>query len=217
LVVTPDQIRRSWDDDDTPRSHFPTAPFTQPRANRDAELVAYDQLSRENVELWAEVERLRAAELDAAAHRHCLEAIAASPAPEATTSEGIYWLTEKLANARRDTWADIAATLNDRAVMWEQEGRRMLAEECKGMANACRTYAEGVGVPAIDSLRRKRRAAEARLDALVADLRWLADDMDERGRPGASDSPMDAQSRRQVREDVKRLRAVLDKHAGEQP
>jgi hypothetical protein len=56
--MTPDEIRRSWDDDDTPRSHFPTPPFTQPRANRDAELVAYDQLSRENVEQRAEVERL---------------------------------------------------------------------------------------------------------------------------------------------------------------
>lgn len=53
----------------------------------------------ELAELRAEVERLRAADLDAAAHRHCLVAIAESPAPEATTAEGIYWLTEKLAAA----------------------------------------------------------------------------------------------------------------------
>src|SRR5690348_8234923 len=44
--MTPDQIRRSWDDDDTPRSVFP-----EPLAER---------LTRENKELRAEVERLRA-------------------------------------------------------------------------------------------------------------------------------------------------------------
>lgn len=45
--MSPDQIRRSWDDDDTPRSVFP-----EPLAER---------LTRENKELRAEVERLRAA------------------------------------------------------------------------------------------------------------------------------------------------------------
>jgi Tfp pilus assembly protein FimV len=43
--MTPDEIRRSWDDDDTPRSVFP-----EPLAER---------LTRENKELQAEVERLR--------------------------------------------------------------------------------------------------------------------------------------------------------------
>ena len=43
--MTPDQIRRSWDDDDTPRSVFP-----EPLAER---------LTRENKELRAEVERWR--------------------------------------------------------------------------------------------------------------------------------------------------------------
>ena len=43
--MTPDEIRRSWDDDDTPRSVFP-----EPLAER---------LTRENKELRAEVERLR--------------------------------------------------------------------------------------------------------------------------------------------------------------
>ena len=44
--MTPDQIRRSWDDDEAPRSVFP-----EPLAER---------LTRENKELRAEVERLRA-------------------------------------------------------------------------------------------------------------------------------------------------------------
>lgn len=56
----------------------------------------FEEGSAQLADLHAEVERLRSAELDAAAHRHCLEAIAASPAPEATTSEGIYWLTEQV-------------------------------------------------------------------------------------------------------------------------
>ena len=43
--MSPDEIRRSWDDDDTPRSVFP-----EPLAER---------LTRENKELRAEVERLR--------------------------------------------------------------------------------------------------------------------------------------------------------------
>jgi hypothetical protein len=45
--MSPDEIRRSWDDDDTPRSAFP-----EPLAER---------LTRENKELRAEVERLGAA------------------------------------------------------------------------------------------------------------------------------------------------------------
>lgn len=54
--MTPDQIRRSWDDDDTPRSVFP-----EPLAER---------LTRENKALRAEVERLRESERTAwAVHR----------------------------------------------------------------------------------------------------------------------------------------------------
>jgi hypothetical protein len=43
----------------------------------------------------------------------------------------------------------------------------------------------------------------------VAKVEALVDDMDERGRPGIGDSPMDAQARRQIREDARRLRTAL--------
>jgi hypothetical protein len=66
------------------------------------------------------------------------------------------------ADARRQTWADAAATLNDHADVWEPDGTDPCRVRiCREMANAFRTYAEGVGLPAIDSLREKRRAAEA--------------------------------------------------------
>lgn len=44
---------------------------------------------------------------------------------------------------------------------------------------------------------------------LRASIKALADDMDERGKPGPSDSETDRISRRQVREDAKRVRALL--------
>ena len=75
---------------------------------------------------------------------------------------------EEQERVRAETWADIAAVLNDRAQMWQDANRRVLAEECRGMANACRTYAEGVGIPSIDSLRAKRRAAEAAVERVRA-------------------------------------------------
>lgn len=55
-------------------------------------------------------------------------------------------------------------------------------------------------------------AARTLLPALakaLGDVLALADDLDERGRPGAGDSALDAASRRQIREDVKRLRATI--------
>jgi hypothetical protein len=57
-------------------------------------------------------------------------------------------------------------------------------------------------------IERQRRRAEA-AEAKLVRVRWLADDMRERGRPGEGDSELDAQSRRQIREDEKRLRAAL--------
>jgi predicted RNase H-like nuclease (RuvC/YqgF family) len=178
--MTPDEIRRSWDDDDTPRSVFP-----EPLAER---------LTRENKELRAEIERLRG------------EVAEAKAARERWRNEVDYAAAGERLQARRDTWADIAATLNDRAVMWEQEGRQTLAQECKGMANACRTYAEGVGVPSVDSLRQKRREAQARYDALVADLRELLRSTG----PHGSWSPTAQVLHNEVTH-------VLGKHAGEQP
>jgi hypothetical protein len=119
--MTPDEIRRSWDDDDTPRSVFP-----EPLAER---------LTRENKELRAENGRLR----------------------------------DELGQI-----ADVLAARN-----------------------------------------REIAAAEARLDALVADLRGLADEWDRGGRAllagggGVGVMSMVDASRR--------IGAVLDKHAGEQP
>lgn len=47
-------------------------------------------------------------------------------------------------------------------------------------------------------------------DSMAVDrIKALADDMDERGKPGDSDSETDVIARRQIREDVKRLRAAL--------
>jgi hypothetical protein len=118
--MTPDEIRRSWDDDDTPRSVFP-----EPLAER---------LTRENKELRAEVERL--------------------------TGE--------------------VAALNYRS--------RMLDARWKGFRDSKR------------SALKQSAATSARLDALVADLRGLADDMG----MGYTNPAF-------------RLRAVLGKHTGEQP
>ena len=64
-------------------------------------------------------------------------------------------------------WAAAAAILNDRAQMWQDDRRPVLAEECRGMANAFRTYAEGVGVPSIDTLRRRRDEARAEAERLA--------------------------------------------------
>jgi hypothetical protein len=153
--MTPDEIRRSWDDDDTPRSHFPTAPFTQPRADRDAELVAYDQLSRENVELWAEVERLT------------------SPA----------------------------------------------CSECGGLPVTCAAApvkcCPDCSGPTHQALVAGRR--EARLDALVADLRGLADKPVNRDDVVRLVPPLSVNGRADTYVSQHALRAVLDKHAGEQP
>lgn len=46
-------------------------------------------------------------------------------------------------------------------------------------------------------------------DDLREKVEALADDMDERGKPGEGDSPTDAIQRRQIREDAGRLRALL--------
>jgi hypothetical protein len=118
--MTPDQIRRSWDDDDTPRSVFP-----EPLAER---------LTRENKELREEIERLRGIRDSALAAWH-----------EAASDRDF-------------------ATLDS-------------------------------------------ESAEARLDALVADLRGLADGWDAQG-PHTWMWTSNA---------VDMVRAVLDKHAGEQP
>lgn len=59
-------------------------------------------------------------------------------------------------------------------------------------------------------LDKRLAAAEARgAQAVRERVEALADDMDERGKPGTRDSEMDCWSRRQIREDVKRLRAAL--------
>ena len=79
---------------------------------------------------------------------------------------------EREAELRAQWWADVAALMNDRADMWEQEGNRPCeTRECRGLANAFRTYAEGVGIPQMDTLRRKRREAEATVARVEALLR----------------------------------------------
>jgi uncharacterized protein YhaN len=161
---------------------------------RDSEVPAL----RSNADGWA----ARAEAAEAEIERLRGEVAEAKAARDRWRNEVDYAAAGERLQARRDTWADIAATLNDRAVMWEQEGRRTLAQECKGMANACRTYAEGVGVPSVDSLRQKRREAQARLDALVADLRGLADEWGSWGTGVVAAASA-----------AKTIRAVLDKHA----
>jgi hypothetical protein len=156
--MTPDEIRRSWDDDDTPRSHFPTAPFTQPRADRDAELVAYDQLSRENVELRAEVKRLRAdkAEFERWRYQWVIDM-------EATVASCAQADDEAMAaEARLDALVAAAATA---VKAWDDFAT------CEPCPDCLRS---GVGLVDFDSDERMDQATDA-------------------------------------------LRAVLDKHAGEQP
>ena len=74
------------------------------------------------------------------------------------------------------TYAEVAATLNHHADVWEADGtdpcRVRLARE---WANAYRTYAEGVGVPSIQTLREKRDAALAEVERLkeqIANPPW---------------------------------------------
>jgi hypothetical protein len=81
---------------------------------------------------------------------------------------------QEQAELRAALFADVAATLNDRADMWQHEfgspnGR--LVTEWRNMANAYRTYAEGVGVPGVETLRRKRDEARAERDAAQERLR----------------------------------------------
>lgn len=125
---------------------------------------------------------------------------------------------EERAADRAEVFADVAALMNDRAAMWwasDHPGRGPKASECQNLANAFRTYAEGVGVPSMDTLRRKRREAEARLDALVADLRGLADEPDDTQQwPAELDALGFEETRRVAVLDVARLRAVLDAHVG---
>lgn len=130
--MTPDAIRRSWDDDDTPRSVFP-----EPLAER---------LTRENKELRAEVERLTGEVDEDAADR----------ANDLLRLRLVEAMHEHSAESARDFW-------------------------------------------------RRAESAEARLDALVADLRGLAETFE---RWPSSPSLSVA---------ARHLRAVLDKHAGGHP
>jgi hypothetical protein len=77
------------------------------------------------------------------------------------------------AELRAQWWADVCALLNDRADMWETDNRPVLVSELRGLANAFRTYAEGVGIPSMVSLRGKRHAAEARAVAAEAEVERL--------------------------------------------
>jgi len=72
-----------------------------------------------------------------------------------------------------------------------------------------------VAVDAADAAWAAVEAENARLTGQVERVKALAADMEERGRPDVRDSPMDAQSRRQVREDAARLRAALSDTTGE--
>lgn len=134
--MTPDQIRRSWDDDDTPRSVFP-----EPLAER---------LTRENKELRAEIERLRtAAERCGEAHHVALN--------------------------------------------------QLECPVCGNGEDGCCVCQQMI----------RAESAEARLNALVADLEAAIADK------GKLHSTWDKRSEMVV--PVDDLRAVLDKHAGEQP
>lgn len=76
-------------------------------------------------------------------------------------------------DVRAEVFADVAATLNWHADVWQEDGSDPCRVRiCREFANAYRTYAEGVGVPSIDNLRRKRNEAEAAL----ARVRALAED-----------------------------------------
>jgi hypothetical protein len=69
------------------------------------------------------------------------------------------------AEIRKEVYAEVSATLNDRVVMFEREGERLgrhypcEIHELKMLANAYRTYAEGVGIPAMVTLRANLAAA----------------------------------------------------------
>ena len=112
--------------------------------------------------------------------------------------------------AKAQAWADMAATLNDRADMLEHEGNHPCeVRECRMLANAYRTYAEGVGVPAIETLRKKILEAGAALTGLqdeAARLRAmcvpLTDLVQELG--------MARQNLETAQAEVRSLRAALD-------
>ena len=70
---------------------------------------------------------------------------------------------------RQEIFADVAAMLNDRVVMYEKDPKRVWPceiAELKMLANAFTTYAQGVGVPSIETLRRKRDEAREDRDRL---------------------------------------------------
>jgi hypothetical protein len=247
--VTPDEIRRSWDDDDTPRSVFP-----EPLAER---------LTRENKELRAEVEGLRKA-LRWTAEDYSSALAAATPCScSAQRSEhersGLSSRVDAAAGAARVARYAKAIAYRHRDItplpaampvdIWIPEARSAMAvadeeraadrAEIGGLTNrltalqseferltehhVSRASYDMVLSSAVRRLERAK-AAEARLDALVDDLRGLADDLAVEIAENRGDLPPVGPGRiahiyrtAGLSDAHDRLRSRLDKHAGEQP
>lgn len=91
----------------------------------------------------------------------------------------VHHVRAALARVQAETWAVAATTLSDHADTWEQDGGDPCrVRVCRDMARAFRTYAEGVGTPAMQTLRKKRDEARKERDEARAALdrvRALAD------------------------------------------
>jgi hypothetical protein len=153
--------------------------------------------------------------LDAAAHRYCVEAIAASPAPESTTSEGIYWLTEKLhaTQARvRELEAALQQSRDDHQgavekLRAEVDGVAASLSERDRALTACNNDF-GRALELLRAAERDRDAAQEKLRAVEA----LADEWD-----GAADHGEDERYGRIIARTLRGCADDLRKRLGPRP